>query len=683
MNLWHGRKDRQCAYWVCPGSRAAIFAVHGGPGSRYPHAVRSANRWRHSALALALVVGCRPEPPAPPPAVAAAPEPAPAPEPELRVRHDAAPAFRDPQRREKLAASFPELRRRVEAFAATEELPGLAVGVVVDDALALFVGVGATAPDGGAPIGEHTVFRIGSLTKLFTATVLLGLRDGGALTLDDPARRFAPELDHVVYPTGDARRITIRDLLLHASGLPRLGSFDYTDPVDAPTRAEIVGSLDRFALRRDPGANYEYSNLGYMLLGLVVEGAAGEGYAKVVERMLFAPLAIDHAAWSPQQAGERLAHGHKRQRGGFVRQDHWNLGAGAAAGGLYLDTADLARFAALHLSAWPPRDAADDGPVRRASLREMARLAHYQGMSVDPSAPELEVRVSGRGLGWGVTQDCRFEQILSHHGGTEGYTSAIYLLPQRGVGVVLLANVAGAPLGRLATELLEGLDDTGALATRRAAPLPALTTTVDALARLLQTWDGARAAELFSSQFYTPAELAGVERTFAWARAQLGACTDWRASSVGEPDSGGFTATCERGSPTLQVALTSTDPPQIATLDLVARQLEADPAIVAAATRAVQMLSAWDDDAFPAVFAANFARAGMRRFLAATNPDGATCTLGQVELVGGEGASFRVHCGARELRLSLGNVDAAGRIGRITAEPAPRDRCGRARAAPT
>src|SRR5690606_5118126 len=157
-------------------------------------------------LMIAAALGCHPvRAPVPPPAevkaVAEAPEPA------MRVRHDAGPTFRDPQRREKLEATFPELRRRVEAFAAAEEVPGLAVGLVIDDRLALFVGAGVADLEREAPITERSVFRIGSITKVFTATAILGLRDQGRLSLDDPASRHVAELERLVYPTRDARKI--------------------------------------------------------------------------------------------------------------------------------------------------------------------------------------------------------------------------------------------------------------------------------------------------------------------------------------------------------------------------------------------------------------------------------------------------------------------------------------------
>lgn len=628
-------------------------------------------------VAIAAALGCRPAPSVGP---AAAPDPTTpvvvAAAPALRIRHDAAPVFVDPKRRERLAAAFPGIRSRALDFVAAEELPGLAVGVVVDGELALFVGAGVTNFESRGAIDERTVFRVGSLTKLVTATVILGLRDEGKLGLDDPAEKHVPELARLIHPTRDVRRMTIRELLLHRSGLPRLGDFNYTDPEDPPTRAEIVGTLDGFALRREPGAQAEYSNLGFMLLGLAIAGATGEDYTAVVERRLFAPLGI-RGMWTPTDAGERLAAGYLRRNGQWVAQAHWNLGAGAGAGGLYMDVAGLARFAGLHLGAWPARDEPEAGPVRRASLREMARFAELQGLRTEVGEDGLEIRVAGRGLAWSVAQDCRFEQVISHHGGTEGYTAAIYLLPQRGVGVVLLSNAAGAPLAELAEEVLVALDDTGALARRRSVPLPALTTVVEEVAGLLAVWDGVRGRGLLARQGAAAAATRRLERELEWARETVGVCGAFAAQGVAEPDSGTFAARCERGRLMLQVGVTSTDPPKIGTLKLSARGVVAREREVAAATRVVALLSAWDAGLFAAALSPDFVREGTRRRFAAANPGGAACELGAAEGVRPDGATFAVRCGERELRVAIDGVDAAGRVGRLTVDPAPRDRCGR------
>jgi CubicO group peptidase (beta-lactamase class C family) len=131
-----------------------------------------------------------------------------------------APRFTDPARREKLARAFPEIDRRAREFAQSNHVPGAAWAVVVDRELA-HVGVAGVQQVGRpAAVDGDTVFRIASMTKSFTAMAILALRDAGKLSLDDPADRYVPELEHLGYPTADSPRITVRHLLTHSAGFP-------------------------------------------------------------------------------------------------------------------------------------------------------------------------------------------------------------------------------------------------------------------------------------------------------------------------------------------------------------------------------------------------------------------------------------------------------------------------------
>ena len=133
----------------------------------------------------------------------------------------AAPArFTDPARRDKLASAFADVDRAARQFVATSHVPGAAWAIVIDGELA-HLGVAGTRRAGtDAPVDGDTVFRIASMTKSFTAMAILGLRDEGKLSLDDPAERYVPELRGLAYPTADSPPITIRHLLSHAAGFP-------------------------------------------------------------------------------------------------------------------------------------------------------------------------------------------------------------------------------------------------------------------------------------------------------------------------------------------------------------------------------------------------------------------------------------------------------------------------------
>ena len=132
------------------------------------------------------------------------------------------PVFADPERKQKLAAAFPEIEKLFKASA--ERMPGAVMGIIVDGELVWVktAGVREASPTAAEAnkVTPETVFRIASMTKSFTAMAILKLRDEGKLSLDDPAARYVPELANLSYPTSDSPVITIRHLLTHSEGFP-------------------------------------------------------------------------------------------------------------------------------------------------------------------------------------------------------------------------------------------------------------------------------------------------------------------------------------------------------------------------------------------------------------------------------------------------------------------------------
>ncbi len=182
--------------------------------------------------------------------------------------------------------------------------PQMAWGVVVD---------GELVHAGGHDADARTVFRIASMTKSFTAAAVLALRDDGLLALDDPLARHAPELGALRPPWRDAPAITIRHLLTMTSGLATDDPWAdrHMDLSDAQLD-EVIDSGATWAAA--PGTTFEYSNLGYGLLGRVVLHVAGGRVQDVVRTRLLEPLAMHETAWTPGAlpAGARVAAGFAR-----------------------------------------------------------------------------------------------------------------------------------------------------------------------------------------------------------------------------------------------------------------------------------------------------------------------------------------------------------------------------------
>jgi len=222
-----------------------------------------------AVVALSGGVGCGSAPAkAPEPPLAVAPAVAPI------VPHFAAdpalpPDFVHPAREQQLAALSPRLAERIGAFYAAQKPPSLAVAVVADGQVVLSRVLGMADVAAKKPADARTLYRIGSVTKTFTAALILALRDGGQLELDRPAEQYLPELANLVYPFPDTARITLRHLLTHSSGLPRIGSFDYTRPDAQVTEAVLLGAVAEAGLEAAPGERYAYSNFGMSLAGFL------------------------------------------------------------------------------------------------------------------------------------------------------------------------------------------------------------------------------------------------------------------------------------------------------------------------------------------------------------------------------------------------------------------------------
>lgn len=304
-------------------------------------------------------------------------------------------------------------------FAAFENpgMPGASVVVIRDGKVIVRRSYGLADADSGTPITPATNFRLASLSKAFTAAaVLLHVADG-RISLDDPASKHLPELP------SHARAITLRHLLTHTSGI-----WDYEDFVpdtqtyqvkDADVLRLIAAHAERLYFA--PGTDWRYSNSGYALLALIVERAAGEGYAQVLQRRIFAPLGMANTV--AFEAGvstvAHRAYGH-RVRGDTVRRtDQSNTSAVLGDGGIYSSIDDLARWDV----------ALAQGTLIPDSLWREATTPYRL----------TDGRATEYGYGWFID---RFDgrQRHRHHGETRGFTNSIYRFPDDGLTTIVLTN---------------------------------------------------------------------------------------------------------------------------------------------------------------------------------------------------------------------------------------------------
>lgn len=286
--------------------------------------------------------------------------------------------------------------------------------------------VGVLRAGGTLPVGDSTIFEIGSITKTFTGTLLADMVLKREVALDDPVAKYLPGW---TLPTWQGTPITLLDLATHTSGLPSLpddfSSADPQDPYADYTEAKLVAYLARAQLRSAPGTRYAYSNMGMGLLGQALAARAGQPYEALVRERILTPLGMNDTRIDVLATdAARVASGHSEQ---LLPVAPWHFPVFAAAGAFRSTLADMLKFA----------DAVRDttrGPLRRALAFAVQPRRPYAGTDSIGLAWH-HLRADGRDVVW-------------HNGGTGGFRTFLGAIRGQSAAVVLAnASVSMDPVG--------------------------------------------------------------------------------------------------------------------------------------------------------------------------------------------------------------------------------------------
>jgi serine-type D-Ala-D-Ala carboxypeptidase/endopeptidase len=460
--------------------------------------------------------------------------------------------------------------RLFEEFRLDAHVPGLVYGIVVDGRLAHVGAFGVQDLESGRPVGPDTLFRIASMTKAFTALTVLKLRDDGRLRLDALAEEYVPELRGWDYPTADAPRIRVRDLLNHTAGF--VTDDPWGDRQTSLPEAEFSRLLrEGVPFTRAPGTAFEYSNLGYALLGRIVTNVSKRPYADTIDDALLQPLGMRssgfHVAAAP---AARRALGYRWEDDAWRREPDLAHGAFGAMGGLQTSAADYARWVAFLLDAWPARDGSDAGPVRRATVRELAAGSNFPRVRTRSGRTGADAcrQAATYGMGMIVAVDCDLGNTLSHGGGYPGYGSHVLLLPDHGIGIFAFANRTYAGPSGPVWDAALALHRAGLLADRTVAPSVELVEAYRAAGRIYRAGSVEPARDRLAVNFLLDRDAAGWQRDLARLKAQVGECYTDAALAPTGAYSGEFRWTCERGHLRGSLLLAPTRPPGIQALRL-------------------------------------------------------------------------------------------------------------------
>ena len=482
------------------------------------------------------------------------------------------PRFTDPDRRAKLEKAFPEIDRIFTEFSTATHIPGAAWGIVIDGELAHAGVMGYRDVPSKAPVTPDTVFRIASMTKSFTAIAILRLRDSGKLSLEDPAEKYVPEMKSLVYPTADSPKITIRHLLSHATGFPEDNPWgdqqlaDTDDQLSAMIRGGIPFS-------NAPGVAYEYSNFGFGILGRIVALVSDPGtktptasYTKYVTENVLKPLGMSSTTLEPSTVpSDRLAHGYRWEDDQWKNEPLLANGAFGSMGGMLTTLSDLGKYVGAFLAAWPPRDGAESGPIRRSSLREMQQVWRPAPAVVTrTTGGVIQLNAGGYAYGLRVSQNCQFPTIVAHSGGLPGFGSVMRWYPEYGVGIITFANRTYAGSGQPVDQAVDALMRTGGLQPRAIQPSPALVAARDWAESLVVKWDDVEADRLASANLFLDKDKAHRRAELDDLRARVGVCRPGAGfDHVENALRGDWTMSCERGRARVAITLAPTMPPRV------------------------------------------------------------------------------------------------------------------------
>lgn len=467
--------------------------------------------------------------------------------------------------------SLEQLVPRVDAhfrrFQEAAHAPGLVWGIVRDGELLHVSAMGVQDLEARRPVDATSLFRIASMSKAFTALAILKLRDEGRLVLDALAEEYVPEMRGWRYPTSDAPRIRVRDLLSHTGGL--VTDDPWGDRQQVLPEADFTRMLQEgVPFTRAPGTAFEYSNLGYALLGRIITNVSGRPYDQYIRQEIMAPLGMDATGYDVFASDPaKRALGYRWENEAFAREPDMAHGVFGAMGGVQTNAVEYARWVAFLLSGWPARDGAEEGPVRRSSIRELAEGLNF--VSAGPrrgSFPGDCPQAGAYGKGMSVAMDCDMGLTLGHGGGYPGYGSYVLLLPEHGIGIFAFSNRTYAGPSSTVWDAAVEVHRAGWLTGRPVATSPALARAYQAAGAMYQAGSLAPGRALLAMNFLMDRSEENWAKVFAGLKDRTGACrTDASLVPTGLL-TGDFTWTCERADLRGELLLAPTNPPGIQAL---------------------------------------------------------------------------------------------------------------------
>lgn len=399
-------------------------------------------------------------------------------------------SFADKDRLKKMQIAFPVIDKIFQDHFEKNHFPGMAFGIVADGQLVYSNAFGVANISSNTSATANTNFRIASMSKSFTALSILKLRDEGKLNLYDPVSKYIPEMGKVISLTKDSSPITIEHLLTMSAGFPE--DNPWGDQQLDDTDEELLELIKQGISFSDaPGLTFEYSNLGFAMLGKIVSKVSGKPYQQYINENILLPLGMKDSRWEYTEIPkEQLAIGYRWEDEQWKEEPLLHDGAYGAMGGLICSIEDFSKYLQLHLSAWPPRNNEESSVLKRSSLREMQQLQRFGGLFPQNKTRSGESCPSITGYGYGLfyRRDCKDFVSIRHGGGLPGFGSEWRFFPDLGIGIVSLSNLTYGGMGSTNAKALDTLIYMANLKPRALPVSNVLQQRQNQIVELIQSW---------------------------------------------------------------------------------------------------------------------------------------------------------------------------------------------------
>jgi hypothetical protein len=267
----------------------------------------------------------------------------------------------------------------------------------------------------------------------------------------------------------------------------------------------------------------------------------------------------------------RLAHGYRWEDDQWKNEPLLANGSFGSMGGMLTTLADLGRYVGAFLAAWPPRDGAETGPIRRSSLREMQQVWRPAPAAVSRTSAGVQLNSGGYGYGLRISQTCAFPTVVAHGGGLPGFGTQMRWLPEYGVGLIAFGNLTYTSWPPTFDAALDALARTGGLQPRSIAPSPALIAAREDVARLVVRWDDAVADRIAAVNLFLDQSKDRRRAAIERVKAGAGVCVPGSGfDRVENALRGDWTMSCERGRLRVAITLAPTTPPKVQFMSVTA-----------------------------------------------------------------------------------------------------------------